>query len=93
MITVTCDGCEQVFTVYQLGVEVVQDDIERNWFPCPSCGREYTSHYTNRGIRELKALLRKLSKNEGKKYAKLRLSLKKRIGVGMERLRQEVETG
>lgn len=31
----------------------VRDDIEKTYFICPHCGREYVTHYTDSKIKEL----------------------------------------
>lgn len=90
-LTVVCEECNTEFTVYRLGIDLVRDDIERTYFLCPACKKEFTCFYTNEGIRRLQNLMQSLVGKEGKKNVRLRLDLKKRIGVGMDRLRQEVE--
>jgi hypothetical protein len=46
-----CDFCEQVFTLPELSVKVVERDIHLGFFCCPGCNHEYKSYYTNSKIR------------------------------------------
>lgn len=92
MIVMVCDECKADFTVFRPGVEIVKDDIERTYFACPSCNKDYTVCYTNDGIRSMQRMIQGLVGGKGKKNVRLRLDLKKRIEIGMNRLEKEVVT-
>ncbi len=93
MIKLVCDdGCKREFLLMRVGTETVRDDIQKVGFTCPWCGKEYISHYTNSGIRAMQEMQKELmGKPKTKKTNRLIKDLKKRIKVGMDRLKKEVE--
>lgn len=95
MIKLKCDkGCKQEFILIGLGTEVIRSDIQKHGFTCPHCGKEYISYYTNSGIRAMQEMQRGLathSKSRTSKYKRIIKDLQKRIQVGMDRLKEEIE--
>ncbi|WP_313758553.1 hypothetical protein [Tissierella sp.] len=97
---VLCDECKKDFTV-NIKTEELNDNIEKVYFVCPHCNKEYTSYYTNvlikkkqikmRNIKgkigEFKGINPKKAMNLYKQYEKL----KKELSADMEKLRKIVE--
>ncbi|MEV2478355.1 transglycosylase [Paenibacillus larvae] len=56
---VTCkEGRNKEFTISRLKAKRLRDGIEKNYFTCPHCSKEYVSYYTDAAIRkEQKRLL------------------------------------
>ena len=43
---VNCDECKKDFEM-EVKVEKINTDVERTYFVCPNCSKEYTSVLTN----------------------------------------------
>ncbi len=87
-LLVTCDakdGCKKEFDLDRFEVEKLGNGIEKTYFKCPHCGKEYIAFYTDKDIRMKQFRIRKLTSL--KKINKL----KKEIGNDMDNLRKRVE--
>ena len=85
---VTCDGkdgCKKEFNIDRLEVEKLDNDIEKIYFICPHCGKEYISFYTDRHIRKKQELIRGLKSKSAIE------EMKKEIAKDIKRLRRNVE--
>lgn len=85
---VKCDekgGCKQNFDLEKFKVTKLDNDIEKTYFTCPHCGKEYISFYTDKHIRRKQAIIR------GMKSASAINTLKKEIAKDMKRLRRKIE--
>ncbi len=81
------DGCKESFDFKGFEVEKLDNDIEKTYFICPHCGKEFISFYTDTCIRKKQGLIRGIvSESEIKK-------LKKEIAKDMKKLRKRVEAG
>src|SRR5690606_9663924 len=50
-ILTKCNFCYSDFYIRKFKTRKLRDEIERTYFDCPHCGREYTAYYTNESIR------------------------------------------
>lgn len=85
---VTCDGrdgCKNNFDLQGLEVAKLDNDIEKTYFICPHCGKEYISFYTDKYIRKKQKLIRGLKSKSAIE------EMKKEIAKDMKRLRRKVE--
>ena len=83
-----CDGkggCSKEFRIETFEVEKLDRDIEKTYFICPHCGKEYISFYTDRHIRKKQELIRGIKSESAIK------KLKEEIGKDMKKLRKKVE--
>lgn len=56
---VRCDkGCGEVFALGEMEVERLGDGVEKVFFVCPHCGKEYVCFYTDAEIRGLREQIR-----------------------------------
>ena len=57
------DGCQKEFKITGFEIEKLEsdDDIEKTYFHCPHCGKEYLCFYTDRSIREKQKKIRKMT--------------------------------
>jgi hypothetical protein len=74
-LTVTCDACNKGFDI-EPKCEPVVGSVEKNFFVCPHCNKEYVTYCTDQDIRkkqtELKLLFRELqTARTDKKYLKI----------------------
>lgn len=84
----TCDGkggCNETFELEKLEVEKLANDVEKTFFICPHCDKEYISFYTDRHIRRKQELIRGITSESGQKR------IKEEIGKDMKKLRKKVE--
>lgn len=81
-----CDKCYEHFSVKKLESAVMEDDIsvEKNYFVCPSCGKEYVVNYADTKFRQninriiaigdkiaqLRAVIKGKKKVSGEEYVK-----------------------
>src|SRR5690606_30423325 len=82
-ILATCDaGCDKTFTVTKFKTKKVKNGIEKTYFRCPHCKREYVAYYASKETTKLQRKMRKLL-----------LQLKNKIGTpeGLELLRKQNE--
>lgn len=102
---VKCDGgnsCGGEFTITGFEVKKLENDIEKTYFKCPYCDKEFIAFYTNSMIRKKQEKMRKLQE-QNKRAVKLKLKnmtanyikqmdkLQKEIGRDMESLRKTIE--
>lgn len=59
MKKVFCDECNREFKI-KIRTQKIRDDIERVYFTCPKCKKEYTAYYTNDKIKDLQEQIRNL---------------------------------
>ena len=100
MKIIDCDECSKKF-VLDIKTEKLENCVERIYFTCSHCGREYTSHYLNALIKKkqekIKQIQQKYNNVRGKdikqasSFYKQYEKLKKEIGRDMESLRIRVE--
>jgi len=61
-----CNECDEQVTLADIektvGKEELHDNIIREYFKCPHCNKEYTTHYTNEEIRALQKRMRMVRK-------------------------------
>ncbi|MEV3587142.1 hypothetical protein ABNE08_20330 [Paenibacillus larvae] len=81
---VTCnDGCKREFLVGEVKIKNVKADIEKTYFICPRCGKEYTVLLTDSKIRQNQQRLEKLEKEQ--------IALREKIVKDMSLLSQSLE--
>lgn len=100
MKNIYCDKCKKEF-VAEVKTEKLEGNIERVYFTCPHCGKDYTSYYTNILVqikqRKVRELAEKYEKERGKnprqaeKTFKQYQKAKKAVGEEMENLRKRAE--
>ena len=100
MNPIFCDECKKQFII-NIKVQELKNGVERVYFTCPHCGKEYTSYYTNVLIKrkqdKIKQLQEKYNNVRGKDIKQANSlykqyeKLKKEIGKDMENLRKRVE--
>ena len=74
-----CDGaggCGQQFTITKFENKKVFDDVKKNFFRCPHCGKEYVNFYTNTSIRKKQVKMRTMKNPTPEKVETLRLQIK-----------------
>lgn len=47
-----CDDCHKTFEVKKLKTKWIDDNVQRIYFTCPYCGKEYISFYKDKRIRK-----------------------------------------
>lgn len=83
-----CDGdkgCNKEFNLEKFETEFLDDGVEKTYFKCPNCGKEFIAFYTDEAIRNKQKKIRKLK--DVNKVERLR----KRIAIDMKVLRERVE--
>lgn len=83
-----CDGdkgCNQEFNLDKLEIEYMDDSIEKTYFKCPNCGKEFVAFYIDEAIRRKQNKIRKLK--DVNKVDRIR----KQIAIDMKVLRERVE--
>lgn len=83
-----CDGkggCGEEFRIETFEIEKLDKDIEKTYFICPHCNKEYISFYTDKHIRRKQELIRGMTSESALK------GLKEEIAKDMKRLRRKVE--
>ena len=83
-----CDGekgCNQEFNLDKFDIKYMDDGIEKTYFKCPNCGKEFIAFYTDEAIRSKQKKIRKL--NDDSKVERLR----KHIAIDMKVLRERIE--
>ncbi|MBX8944825.1 MULTISPECIES: hypothetical protein [Lysinibacillus] len=91
-------SCGYKFYVQSFKNVRLSHTIEKNYFTCPNCGREYVCFYTDDNVRKLQAELRKLylemRRVNGFQYRKLKKiesALKQSIFNSMTDIKNMVE--
>lgn len=83
-----CDGpesCGKEFNLERFELAELGNDIEKTYFTCPHCDKEYVAFYTDPAIRRKQERMRRLNspyKREG---------LKNEIGADMKVLKAKIE--
>lgn len=95
-----CDQCEKTF-VPEIKTQQLAGYVERVYFTCPHCNKDYTSYYSNVLVKKKQEKVRELAakyeKERGKnpkqaeKTFKQYQKAKKEVGIAMENLRKRVE--
>lgn len=49
---VSCDNCYKTFKIKKLKTKWIDDNVQRTYFTCPYCKKEYTSFYKDNRIRK-----------------------------------------
>lgn len=83
-----CDGdkgCNQEFNLDKFETEYMDNSVEKIYFKCPNCSKEFIAFYTDEAIRNKQNKIRKL-KDVGKVER-----LRKRIEIDMRVLREKIE--
>ncbi len=83
-----CDGeggCGKEFRITKLELDKLNRGIEKTYFRCPHCNKEYVAFYTDRNIRRKQAKIRTLTDLEAIS------KLKQEIGRDMDELKTKVE--
>ncbi|TKI53532.1 hypothetical protein FC756_23175 [Lysinibacillus mangiferihumi] len=69
-------SCGHKFYVQHFKKDKLHNSIEKTYFNCPNCGREYVCFYTDESIRKLQAKMRELHRKmkwaDGDKLAQLK---------------------
>ncbi len=91
-------SCGHKFYVQYFKKDKLQNGIEKTYFTCPNCSREYVCFYTDDNTRKLQAKLRELhreikwfEKDELKKLKKKEAALQHLISNGMTSIRKSIE--
>lgn len=53
-------SCGHKFYVQHFKLDKLDNKVEKTYFNCPNCGREYVCFYTDESIRKLQAKMREL---------------------------------
>ncbi|WP_096465101.1 hypothetical protein [Aneurinibacillus soli] len=59
---VNCDDCKQDFSLTSIEQKKLDNGVERNYFICPHCQRQYTAFYTNQKVRRNQAKITALGR-------------------------------
>lgn len=93
-----CDaGCQRAFNVESFVTGKLPGGIEKVYFKCPHCGKEYVAFYSDEEIRKLQARIRRVQSRFADPHAnhadaaKKEAALQQQIKEKMEALRQRVE--
>ncbi len=91
-------SCGHRFYVQHFKLDKLNNKVEKTYFNCPNCGREYVCFYTDESTRKLQAKMRELHRKmkwtDGHKLDQLKqdeAQLKDTIAQSMDRVKQEVE--
>ncbi|MGW8823340.1 hypothetical protein ACWGNU_14560 [Paenibacillus lautus] len=93
-----CDaGCRQGFEFDDFSHEQLPDGVEKTFFTCPHCGREYLAFYSDEDIRKLQARIRRVQKrfadpkDNHEDAARMEAELQTQIKEKMDALRVRME--
>jgi predicted RNA-binding Zn-ribbon protein involved in translation (DUF1610 family) len=93
-----CDaGCQKAFKVESFVTGKLPGGIEKVYFQCPHCGKEYVVFYSDEEIRKLQARIRRVQSRFADPHAnhadaaKKEADLQRKIKEKMDALRQRVE--
>lgn len=87
-ILAKCDGvggCGKEFRIRRFTLDKLGDGIEKTYFNCPHCGKEYLCFYTDKNIRDKQKKIRKMT---NPLFIK---KMKKDIAADMAELKMRVE--
>lgn len=95
-----CDaGCQKAFEVEDIQTVRIGEGIDKVFFICPHCQREYVAYYSDPEIRELQAQIRRVQKKfanplaDHTKTAQREAEIKAQIKEKMDALRVRIELG
>lgn len=99
MMKTHCDaGCQHSFEFGDFSIDQLGGGVEKVYFTCPHCGKEYVAFYTDDEIRKLQARIRRVQRrysdpndnhdDAAKKEAELQAMIKEK----MDALRAQVKT-
>lgn len=80
-------GCNKQFNLDNLEVEYLDNGVEKNYFKCPNCGKEFVAFYTDKDIRNKQQKIKKIKDNN--RFQKL----KKTIELDMKALKEKIKQG
>ncbi|MOA27870.1 hypothetical protein D3C78_1487730 [compost metagenome] len=93
-----CDaGCKQAFEFEDFSIAKLDGGIEKLYFTCPHCGKEYVSFYADAEIRKLQARIRRVQRrfadpnDNHEDAAKKEAELQQQIKEKMDALRAQIE--
>lgn len=91
-------SCGHRFYVEHFKTDKLDNKVEKTYFNCPNCGREYVCFYTDESIRKLQAKMRELHRkmkwadaDRLKQLVKDEAQLRDTIAQGMASVKREVE--
>lgn len=91
-------SCGHKFYVKHFKIDKLDNKVEKTYFNCPNCGREYVCFYTDESIRKLQAKMRELHRkmkwadaDRLKQLVQDEAQLRDTIAQGMASVKQEVE--
>ncbi|OME45310.1 hypothetical protein BSK59_32940 [Paenibacillus odorifer] len=93
------EGCNNQFEVNGFQTARLPGAIEKTYFICPHCKREYVAFYTDLEVRELQAKIRRVQTKLQNPRVDQAATLKQvkdiqaQIKAGMDRIRVAVEGG
>lgn len=64
MLAICNEGCEKEFQIDKFETKHMDNEVEKTYFECPYCKREYVAFYTDPEIRELQAKIRNTGWND-----------------------------
>lgn len=85
-----CDGdkgCGQEFRIARLSVDYFADGVEKSYFRCPHCDKEYVAFYTDKEIRKKQQAIRRVTNPY------LLKKKRKEVAADMVALREKMESG
>jgi len=91
-------SCGHRFYVEHFKIDKLHNTIQKTYFSCPNCGREYVCFYTDESIRKLQAKMRELHRKmkwaDANKLERLKqdeAQLKDTIAQSMSSVKREVD--
>ncbi|WP_339324806.1 hypothetical protein [Paenibacillus sp. FSL W8-0194] len=90
-MNVKCNSCKRDFKIENIQTEELGDGIERSFFICPFCRREYTGFYTDDSIRSLQKKIQKAVAKLGNDDYDQQV-LKKRIAKLQQKIKGEIDS-
>lgn len=78
-----CDTCQYEWELEKMETAKL-DDIEKTYFTCPNCNKEYIAFYTDTEIRKIRARMKRASRREYCRLAKINKKLMKELREKME---------
>lgn len=93
------EGCGKQFEVNGFQTARLPGAVEKTFFTCPHCQREYVAFYTDSEVRQLQDKMRRIQSQLQNPRADQAATLKKikktqaSIKAGMDRVRSQIEKG
>lgn len=79
-----CDTCQYEWELEKMETAKL-DDIEKVFFICPNCQKEYIAYYTDTEIRKIRARMKQASRKEYQRLVRMNKKLMKELREKMER--------